>query len=126
MSNTNGRVLKFFARIPRLEADGSNWVIYKDQFLYAAAAASLNQHIDGTGIPLLLVSINTGTEPLTATQQKTLDDNKAGISRWQSEEAIVRQAIASTISDSLFLGVRKKVTAVGMWEAVKDQREKKS
>ena len=88
--------------------------------------ASLNQHIDGTGIPPLLVSIDTGTEPLTATQQKTLDDNKAEISRWQSEEAIIRQTIASTISDSLFLEVRKKVTAVGMWEAVKDQREKKS
>ena len=48
MSNTNRKVLEFFAKIPRLEADQSNWVIYKDQFLYAAAAASLNQHIDRT------------------------------------------------------------------------------
>ena len=126
MSNTNRKVLEFFAKIPKLEADGSNWVIYKDRFLYAAAAASLNQHIDGTGTPPLPVSIDTGTKPLTATQQKTLDDNAAEISRWRSEEAIIRQAIASTISDSLFLEVRKKATAVGMWEAVRDQREKKS
>ena len=34
--------------------------------------------------------------------------------------------IAMSISDSLFLEVRKKETVMGMWEAVKDQREKKS
>src|SRR5271155_2582984 len=39
---------------------------------------------------------------------------------------MIRQAIASSISDSLFLEVRKKKTGMEMWEAVKDQREKKS
>ena len=43
----NGKVIKFFAKIPRLEADGSNWVIFKDRFLYAAATVSLLNHIDG-------------------------------------------------------------------------------
>ena len=45
---------------------------------------------------------------------------------WKSNEAIIRQGIASTIPDSLFLEVRKEVTVVKMWEAVKEKREKKS
>ena len=32
MSSVNGKVLEFFTKIPKLEADGSNWVIYKDHF----------------------------------------------------------------------------------------------
>ena len=126
MSSTNGKVLEFFAKIPRLEADESNWVIYKDQFLFAAAAASLANHIDGTGVLPKPVTIPRGTEPLTASQQEALDDYATEMSRWQSDEAIIKQAIASTIADSLFLELRKKETAVGMWKAVKSSREKKT
>ena len=32
-------------------SDGSNWVIFKDRFAFAAAAAGLEKHIDGTGTP---------------------------------------------------------------------------
>ena len=46
------------------------------------------------------------------------------ISRLEANKAIIRQVMASSILDSLFLEVRKKETAIGMWEAVKDQREK--
>ena len=35
----------------KLEVDGSNWVIFKDWFLFAAAAAALKGHIDGTEEP---------------------------------------------------------------------------
>jgi hypothetical protein len=49
MSTTNGKLLEFFIRIPKLEVDGSNWVIFKDRFVFAAATAGLEKHIDGTG-----------------------------------------------------------------------------
>ena len=52
-----------------------------------------------------LVAIPRGTEPLTAEQQEALDDYTIEMSRWQSDEAIIKQAIASTIADSLFLEV---------------------
>ena len=57
MSSTNRKVLEFFANIPRLEANGSNWVNHRDRFLSAAAAASLVNHIDGTGVLPKLVAI---------------------------------------------------------------------
>ena len=127
MSTVNSKILEFFAKILKLEADGSNWVIFKDRFLFAAAAASLVSHLDGTGqAPTPLTFTLEGPTPLTTEQQEEFDIYASALSKWQSEEAIIRQAIASTISDSLFLEVRKKETAVGMWEAVKDQREKKS
>jgi gag-polypeptide of LTR copia-type len=127
MSNTNGKILEFFAKIPKLEADGSNWVIFKDRFMFAAAAASLIDHIDGTGkVPSPPVTRTTDSGALTEIQQGALDEYAAELSRWRSGEAIVRQAIASTISDSLFLEVRKRESAKEMWDAVRDQREKKS
>ena len=91
MSSTNGKVLEFFAKILRLEADRSNWVIYKDRFLFAAAAASLANHIDGTGVPPKPAVIPRGTESLTAVQQKALDDYATEMSRWQSDKAIIKR-----------------------------------
>src|SRR5271168_3398649 len=127
MSNTNGKILEFFAKIPKLEADGSNLAIFKDRFMFAAAAASLIDHIDGTGkVPSPPVTRTTDSGALTEIQQGALDEYAAELSRWRSGEAIVRQAIASTISDSLFLEVRKRESAKEMWDAVRDQREKKS
>src|ERR1700678_4098222 len=127
MSNANGKILEFFAKISKLEADESNWVIFKDRFMFAAAAASLIDHIDGTGtVPSPPVTRTTDSGALTEIQQGALDEYAAELLRWQSGEAIVRQAIASTISDSLFLEVRKRESAKEMWDAVRDQREKKS
>lgn len=126
MSTVNGKVLEFFTKIPKLEADGSNWVIFKDCFLFAAAAASLTSHIDGKGAEPTLTTGFLRTGKLSESQQEELDKFTSDLAQWQSDEAIIRQVIASSISDSLFLEVRKKETAMGMWEAVKDQREKKS
>ena len=126
MSSTNGKILEFFTKILKLEADGSNWVIYKDRFLFAAATVSLSEHINGTSVPPTLVAIPTGTESLTDNQQVILDNYTVKMLIWKSNKAIIRQGIALTILDSLFLEVRKEVTAVKMWEAVKEKREKKS
>src|SRR5271168_512426 len=124
MSTSNSKILEFFARIPKLETDGSNWVIFKDRFLYAAAAASLISHVDGTEVIPPLVTIGPGTP--TAEQLQKFDEYNLALSKWKSDEAIIKQAIATVIPDSLFIEVRKKETAFLMWEAVKNQREKKS
>ena len=111
MSTSNSKIFDFFAPIPKLETDGSNWVIFKDCFLYAVAAASLITHVDGTEV----------VPPLLSNSR-----NLMSLSKWKSDEAIIKQVIATMILDSLFIEVRKKETAYLMWEAVKSQREKKS
>ena len=73
MLTSNSKILEFFARIPKLETDGSNWVIFKDCFLYAAAAASLISHVDGTEVMPPLVTIGPGTP--TAEQLQKFDES---------------------------------------------------
>ena len=76
MSSMNGKVLEFFTKIPKLETDRSNWVIFKNQFLYAADVASLKEHIqvDGTGAAPRPVTFPSGSGPLSAAQQEAPDD----------------------------------------------------
>src|SRR5271168_3540097 len=98
MSNANGKILEFFAKIPRLETDGSNWVIFKDRFMFAAAAASLVSHVDGTEAEPTLAAGFPRSGTLSDTQKAEYDIYTLKLARWQSNEAIIRQAIASTIS----------------------------
>ena len=127
MSTTNGKLLEFFVRIPKLETDGSNWVIFKDRFVFAAATADLEKHIDGTGTaPIPLAFTPGGPTPLTADQMAEIKLYEENQLKWMMNEAVIKQAIATTIPDSLFIEVRKEVTACLMWEAVWLKREKKS
>jgi hypothetical protein len=41
-------------------------------------------------------------------------------------EAVIKQAIATMIPDSLFLEIRREATAHLMWEAIQEKHEKKS
>ena len=65
-------------------------------------------------------------EPLKEDQQEALKEYQLKRTKWKMEENIVKQALALVIPDSLFIEVRRKETAALMWDAVRDQREKKS
>jgi hypothetical protein len=41
MSNSNTKLGEYFLCIPKCEADGTNWSIYKHRLSYAADAAGL-------------------------------------------------------------------------------------
>ena len=113
MSSSNSKLLEFFVHIPKLEVDGSNWVIFKDRFLFAAAAASLKNHIDGIGeAPVAPTPVTR--EPLTEVQEEALKEYELLHTKWEMEENIVKQALASVIPDSLFIEVRRKETALAM------------
>jgi hypothetical protein len=43
--NTSDKLGDSFLRIPKLEVTGTNWVIYKDQFLWALDARGLVEHL---------------------------------------------------------------------------------
>jgi hypothetical protein len=102
MSSNNGKLLEFFAHIPKLDIDGSNWVIFKDRFLFAAAAASLKGHIDDIGKPPVN-PVPTSRAPLTEEQKGAMIEYSASLTKWEMRENIVKQALASAIPDSLFI-----------------------
>jgi hypothetical protein len=98
-----------FLRIPKLEVSGTNWVIYKERFIWALDARGIVDHIDGTGsepadpVP---EKDRTSGEALSADQIKLESEWKKGLREWKAGEAVAKQQIASSIPDSLFLKIR--------------------
>jgi hypothetical protein len=126
MLTTNGKLLEFFIHIPKLEVNGLNWVIFKDRFVFAAAAAGWEKHIDGTGTEPSPPAFVTGVPIVLTAEQTTKQELYEGKKlMWLTGEAVIKQAITTTISDSLFIEIQKEVTACLMWEAVRMKREKK-
>jgi hypothetical protein len=88
--------------------------------------------------PLVWISILTALEPsppafvtvvlivLMAEQTTEQELYEGKKSMWLTGEAVIKQAIATMISDSLFIKIQKEVTIHLMWEAVQMKQEKKS
>ncbi|KAK0434758.1 uncharacterized protein EV420DRAFT_1282403 [Desarmillaria tabescens] len=117
---------EYFAKLSARKADGMNWIFFHDCFLFAVDAVGLSDHFEDVG---------TATEPtaLTAVDPKNLTADEAKATSkylktckiWRSEQAIIKQRIASVILDLLFLKVKGKAMAMAMWEKVKSEYEKK-
>ena len=108
----NRKLLEFFVCILKLEVDDLNWAIFKDCFVFAAAATSLEKHIDGTRIASSSPAfISGGPFLLIAEQVAELELYEKNKSKWLTGEAVIKQAIATMISDSLFINIQKEVTA---------------
>ncbi|KAG6847838.1 hypothetical protein C0991_001348, partial [Blastosporella zonata] len=68
---------KSLLRIPKLEVNGSNWVVYKDCFQWATDACGLLKHVDGTETePTDPIPKETqkNKATLTTTEQKAEED----------------------------------------------------
>ncbi|KAI8978275.1 hypothetical protein BD414DRAFT_516911 [Trametes punicea] len=96
MSLTNVKLGDDAIHVPRLQLGGSNWVLYKDHLLWAADAKRILGQLDGTA-----------TEP-------------------RKGEANVKQLIARTIPDSLFMKIPRKPTVREIWTALEQEFERKS
>ncbi|KAI8976427.1 hypothetical protein BD414DRAFT_376909, partial [Trametes punicea] len=127
-------------RIPRLEANGSNWVLYKVRLTWAAAAKGVAEHLDGKSSAPVALPLTAGQDATAAvgatpkapdvtaaqTGVTTAGGHTAALATWEKGEAAVKQLIASTIPDSLFMKIRNLATAHEIWEAIGKEFEKKS
>src|SRR6266498_3212002 len=106
-------------RVPKLDASGSNWVVYKDQFLWAVDARGLLHHINGSSWeprkPSIMTKTVTGAngkereeDDLDADDKKQLSECRNELKTWKLGEAVVKQQIAVTIPDSLFMKIQGK------------------
>ena len=48
MSDTFGKLGNNLMKVPKLEASGTNWVVYQDQFLWSVNARGLLEHVNGS------------------------------------------------------------------------------
>ena len=119
-----------FLHIPKLDISGSNWVIFKDCFIWALNAHGILDHVEGTTTELAnLISEEDWTKAkgaLTEEQIKLKTEWKKGIREWKQGEAIVKQQIASSIPDSLFMKVWGKGTMHEIWMELRRHFEKRS
>ena len=119
MLTVNWKLFEFFVHILKLEVDSSNWVIFKDHFTFVVAAIGLEKHIDGTRTPPNPLAFILGWPfPLAVDQTAELELYDKKKSKWLMGEAVIKQAIATMISNSLFIEICKEITAHLMWEAV--------
>ncbi|KAF8815818.1 hypothetical protein BYT27DRAFT_7063970, partial [Phlegmacium glaucopus] len=101
-------------RILKLNISGSNWVIYKDRFSWSIDARGLLDHLEELGgEPICPVADPEGK--LTDEKKVSVKEWKREVKEWKQGEAVVKQQIASSIPDSLFMKVRSKQTAYEIW-----------
>ncbi|KAF8074878.1 hypothetical protein FPV67DRAFT_1376124, partial [Lyophyllum atratum] len=116
-----------FLRIPKLDVSGSNWVIYKDRLLWSVDARGLLDHLDGSeGEPVDPISDRDESTALTEAEIRLEAEWKKALKLWRQGEAVVKQQIAGTIPDSLFMKIRGFGTAQEIWEALAGDFQNKS
>ena len=130
MSSFTSKLGDEFLRVPKLSADGRNWVIYRDRLQLSVQARGLDGHLDGTDTrPLDPPTRESAEKPfktLTEDEQKAIKTYKAELREWLQKEAIVSQQIASTIPDSLYLRIKGKSSVKEAWDLLKSDFEKRS
>jgi hypothetical protein len=126
-----------FFKVPKLLADGSNWVTYKDRLRWALNARGVLNHLDKV-VPEPEVLVATELSPTddsaaadpsggTKVPPKDFDTSMTELvarssemrhDKWRANEATVKQCIASSVPDSVFNRVKMKSTAKDVWDAV--------
>jgi hypothetical protein len=97
---------KLQINIPKLSADGSNWVIYQDQMIWAMDSRTLSDHLTNASMPTAYGAagtINGATVPMW----------------WAHGEATVKQAIAALVPDSIFNRIKGSMHTKDVWDALK-------
>jgi len=118
-----------------------NWVVYRDRFLWSVDAQGLLEHVDGSERePVCPVKPrmvprkdSEGNDTRDLVQALYTQEEERSIKKWKSElkgwkqgEAVVKQQIATTIPDSLFIKIRDKGTALEIWGAIQGDFQNKS
>jgi len=68
----------------------------------------------------------TDKAPLSKEEDKEVKEWKKELKLWKQGEAIVKQEIAATIPDLLFMKIRGKTTALEIWNTLKKEFQNKS
>ena len=106
----------------------SNWVIYKEHFIWVLDARGIIDHIDGTSNePADPVPEDAKKkEGLSAEENKLDMEWKKEMREWRSGKAVAKQQIASSIPDSLFLKIRSNGSMYKIWKVLEDHYQKQS
>ncbi len=97
--------------IPKLEANGSNWATYRDRMTLIIRSRKCGDHLES----------NT----LTQTYQDQWEDVSAARlpRKWDTNEAVTKVLVASTLPDGVFNQIKTKATVKAQWDELKKKYE---
>ncbi len=91
--------------IPKLVADGSNWVVYCDQMIWAMGLCILSDHLTNITMPQTYLPGAINGVPLA--------------NQWAIGKATVKQAITASMPDSIFNCIKGSTHAKDAWDALR-------
>ena len=99
--------------VPKLAADGSNWVIYRDRMVWAMDSWDLADHLTNDTMPAAYGAAGTIGGVTAPT-------------RWAAGERTVKHAIAASVPDSVFNKIKSSTRAKDAWDVLKASFEGRS
>ena len=111
-----------FWRVPKLDASGKDWPLWKGRLELSLQARGLLGHLTETGKPVNPAEGKpTGWSPTTATELAEMQTYEEEIKKWNDNDIIVRQQIAVLIPDSLFIQLLSLTMAREYFDVLKGQ-----
>ena len=105
--------------IPKLAADGSNWVTFKTQFLFAMAGHDVDGHFDGSDPMPLTPTYSTSDEAKwTAVDWEKSQAYLSLARKWKHDEHIACAQLAQVMSDSLLIRIQHAGSVAIMWNTI--------
>jgi transposase InsO family protein len=114
---TPTRITKTFS-LPKLQPDGSNWILFQDSVELECASHNLEGHLDG--------SKARPTVPRTAVALAEEETFERETARWTAGEATIRKGLAEALPPALYLTVRKELTVREVWTRVVQHHQDKA
>jgi len=121
--SAQNKITKTFT-LPKLKADGSNWVLFQDSVELECAAHNLESHINGTGTTP--VHPHPSVTSPTADEKAAIEDYEKALMRWTAGEATIRKGLSEAVPVTLYLTVRKETTAKKAWDGVVKHHQQKA
>ncbi|TBU55226.1 hypothetical protein BD310DRAFT_884822, partial [Dichomitus squalens] len=111
--------------VPKLAADGSNWITYKERILTVLGTRGLMRHLLGTArrppAPPVWPRPPRPATPLASASTaylKKVEEAETKADEYDQREFAARQQIYSTISDTMLLKVKYLPDAASVWAAI--------
>lgn len=113
----------FAAHVPKLLADGSNWIYFKIRFTWYADERELAEHLEPSALAPP-APVDASGQP--STDATLLEEHRKSLKRWQSGEAKLKQGFAEVLPNEIFLKIMSKTSAREIWATVCGEFERKT
>ncbi|KAJ8594387.1 hypothetical protein M405DRAFT_729837, partial [Rhizopogon salebrosus TDB-379] len=116
-----------FWKVPKLDASGKDWPLWKGRLELSLLARGLLGHLTNNGKPINPADGQAaGWSPTTTTEIAEMQAYEAAIKKWTEDNVVVRQQIAILLPDSLFIQLLPLSSAKEFYDTLKGQFEKRS